>query len=238
MPQFKVYSDANGTVNSTLISLPEQGIIVVDTQASLEGGREVLRQAEGQVLFVFNTHEHFDHVSGNAAIGGRIISSTPAREAMLANDMNEGLPNCHFNEQLHLHVGGEIIRMQRFGGHCPGAAIMYLPQRRLLLTGDLIFNGRVPWMGQADYPTWIAALNELSTWEVDTVIPGHGPLGGKELLTQQRELLESFVTDVQSWQAGGTNEETMLELAATKYNVKPDWYNMLRLAFKRVPQQS
>lgn len=235
MSKFEVYSDANGTVNSTLISIGDQGVIVVDTQASEDGGREVLNQLEGQLLFVFNTHEHFDHVGGNSVFGCRIISSTAAREAMVASDMGNGLPNCHFNHQLHLHIGGEDVRLQQFGGHSPGASIMYLPQRRILLTGDLIFNGRAPWMGQADFPTWITALTELSTWDVETVVPGHGPVGGKELLLEQRAMLEDFVADVQGWRQAAKTEAEMIELAAERYGVKPNWHDMLRMAFKRVP---
>lgn len=236
MSKFKVYSDASATVNSTLISVGDQGVIVVDTQASKEGGHEVLNQLEGQLLFVFNTHEHHDHTGGNSVFGCRIISSTAAREAMTAASMTTGLPNCHFNEQLHVHIGGEEIRLQHFAGHCPGASVMYLPQRRLLLTGDLIFNGRAPWMGQADFATWIAALAELATWDVEIVVPGHGPVGGKELLQEQQTMLENFVADVQGWQQAAKTEAQMLELAAARYDVKPNWHDMLRMAFKRVPK--
>ncbi len=237
MSQFKVYSDPGGTVNSTLIEVGDQGVIIVDTQASEEGGREVLTQAAGrELLFVFNTHEHFDHTGGNSVFGCRIVSSTAARDAMLQSAMTSGLPNCHFNQQLHMHIAGEEVRLQHFGGHSPGSAVMYMPRRRLLLTGDLVFNGRAPWMGQADFPTWIAALTELSTWEVDTVVPGHGPVGGKELLLEQRSTLESFVADVQVWQRAGKTEEEILQLVAEKYAVKPDWYNMLRLAIKQANQ--
>mgnify|MGYP000885556535 FL=1 len=236
MSRFKVYSDASGTVNSTLISIGDQAVIVVDTQASEEGGRLVLNQVEGQLLFVFNTHEHHDHIGGNPLFDCRIISSTAAQEAMVADNVSAGLPNCHFDEQLHMHTGGEEIRLQHFGGHCPGASVMYLPQRRLLLTGNMIFNGRAPWMGQADFPTWIAALAELSTWDVETVVPGHGPVGGKELLREQQTMLQNFVADVQGWQHAAKTEAEMIALAAERYGVKPNWYDMLRMAFKCVPR--
>lgn len=235
MSQFKVYTDANGTVNSTIIPIGEHGVVVVDTQATVAGGKEVLEQLDGELLFLFNTHEHHDHIGGNSLFGCRIISSTATREAMLENDISEGLPNCHFNHQLHMHIGGEDIRLQHFGGHCPGASVMYMPRKKMLLTGDLVFNGRAPWMGQADFPVWIAALRELATWDVETVVPGHGPVGGRELLQQQQTMLESFVADIQEWRAAGGNEDQLVELAAAKYAVKRDWYNMLRLAFKRVP---
>lgn len=238
MSQFKVYSDADGTVNSTIISIGEHGVVVVDTQASEAGGREVLQRINGELLFLFNTHEHHDHIGGNVLFGCRIISSTAAREAMLENNVAVGLPNCHFNQQLHLHLAGEDIRLQHFGGHCPGASVMYMPRRKMLLTGDLVFNGRAPWMGQADFPAWIAALSELATWDVETVVPGHGPVGGKELLLHQQAMLESFVADVQEWKVLGKLEAELVELAAAKYAVKPDWYSMLRLALQRVPSQS
>ncbi len=224
-----------GTVNSTLISVGEQGVIVIDTQAGEDGGREVLQQIAGrEVLFVFNTHEHSDHTGGNGLFGCRIISSTAARTAMLQSGMTKGLPNCHFTQRLHMHILGEEVHMQHVGGHSPGSAIMYLPERRLLLAGDLVFNGRVPWMGQADFSRWIATLTELSTWDVEIVVPGHGPVGGKEILVEQRKMLERYVADVQAWRQADRSEEEMVQLAAVSYDVKPAWHNMLRLAIKQV----
>ncbi len=236
MPKFKVYSDPEGTVNSTLLSIDDRSTIVIDTQANEAQGRALLAQVQGRVLFVFNTHEHGDHIAGNRLFAGPIISSLQAKEAMLAEGMADGLPNCCFSEQLRLQIAGEEIRMQHFGGHCPGLAIMYLPQSGLLFTGDLVFNGRAPWMGHADFSRWIAVLEELATWDVQTVVPGHGCLGGKELLLHQQETLENFVADVQSWRNTGKGEAEMVELAAAKYAVKPAWYDMLRLAFRRVPR--
>jgi glyoxylase-like metal-dependent hydrolase (beta-lactamase superfamily II) len=50
-----------------------------------------------------------------------------------------------------------------------------VPQRKLLFAGDLVFRGRIPFVGQADSGQWIAALDKLLTFEPAVIVPGHGP---------------------------------------------------------------
>lgn len=214
------------TVNSSLVSLKE-GVIVIDTSVSEEGAREVFTAAGqlGKVLYVVNTHEHGDHVAGNHLFSCPIISSAIAREGMLKASVS-ALPTLVFSHELEL-FGSEPIFFKHFGGHSPGSAVVYFPQRGLLFTGDLVFAGRVPYMGQAEYRRWLAALTELEGWKVDTVVPGHGPQGGKELLVGQRQWLEKYVQDVLSWTAQGLSLQEMLQRVLSQHQVVERWYPMI-----------
>ena len=53
--------------------------------------------------------------------------------------------------------------------------MVYVPKLRMLFAGDLVFRGRVPFVGQADSGHWITALDELLAFPIDLVVPGHGP---------------------------------------------------------------
>jgi glyoxylase-like metal-dependent hydrolase (beta-lactamase superfamily II) len=69
--------------------------------------------------------------------------------------------------------------------HTPEDQVLYLPTERVLFAGDLVFRGRVPYVGQADSRHWIAALGDLLKLEPRVVVPGHG-----EVSTTAREDLE------------------------------------------------
>jgi glyoxylase-like metal-dependent hydrolase (beta-lactamase superfamily II) len=56
--------------------------------------------------------------------------------------------------------------------------VVWLPQRRVLFAGDLVFRGRIPFVGQADSAHWIQALDTLLGFDAQLVVPGHGPVSG------------------------------------------------------------
>ncbi len=57
--------------------------------------------------------------------------------------------------------------------------MVYLPKEKILFAGDLVFRGRIPYVGQADSGHWIKALQILLAFETDTIVPGHGPLSAQ-----------------------------------------------------------
>ena len=60
--------------------------------------------------------------------------------------------------------------------HTPEDLAVYLPQRRVLYAGDLVFRSRIPFVGQADSRNWIASLDRLLALDTAVIVPGHGPL--------------------------------------------------------------
>ena len=70
---------------------------------------------------------------------------------------------------------------------------IFVPEHGVLLTGDNVFSGRTPYVGDADVPRWLEVLTKLHALGPDVVIPGHGPVGGKEILVRQRDWLEAFL---------------------------------------------
>lgn len=98
-------------------------------------------------------------------------------------------------------------------GDCVGEgdAVVYLPQQKVLFAGDLALVGFVPYFQGRTLTArnWIAALKRLeAAMEEDVVVvPGHGQLGGKELLTQQREFLEALLAAVNAAVTAGQKVE-------------------------------
>lgn len=222
------------TVNSTVVVMGE-GVLVVDTSVDEETAREVYTEAtkQGEVRYVINTHEHWDHLAGNKFFSCPIISTAAAREQMLAAPGKPKLPTLVFSQQVDLYLG-EQVTLKHFGGHSPGSAVVYFPERKLLFTGDLVFANRMPYMGQANFSKWLAALAELESWDVEVVVPGHGPQGGSELLAEQRRWLENFIGDVMRWNGEGASSGEMLQRVLSQHEVPERWQPMVEKAIELI----
>ncbi len=83
-------------------------------------------------------------------------------------------PTLTLNDQITLHRGGREIRILHLGrGHTAGDVIVYLPDERVVITGDLFYGG-LPYMGDAFLPEWIDTLERLKELEFDVLLGGHG----------------------------------------------------------------
>jgi glyoxylase-like metal-dependent hydrolase (beta-lactamase superfamily II) len=60
--------------------------------------------------------------------------------------------------------------------HTTEDLVVYLPGAGVLLAGDIVFRGRVPFVGQADSGRWIEALDRLLAFDTRVIVPGHGPV--------------------------------------------------------------
>jgi len=95
--------------------------------------------------------------------------------------------------------------------------VAYLPKEKILVTGDLCVNGN-PWGNNvadpgADYDKWLTVLDTLASWDIKTVVPGHGELGTTATLKQQRAFLEDMLHQVRRGiEAGKSKEELVKEI--------------------------
>ncbi len=60
--------------------------------------------------------------------------------------------------------------------HTPEDWVVWVPKRGVLFAGDLVFRGRIPFVGQADSQNWIASLGRLIELHPKLMVPGHGPV--------------------------------------------------------------
>jgi cyclase len=119
-----------------------------------------------------------------AAIAARSESDPQWAEEMRQkiDGLEITLPTQWFEDRRDLVVGGIEIQIVHLDAHTPGSAVVWAPQLHTLWTGDLIFEGRYPFIGDADIPEWLAVLKELPAFGAETVVPGHGRLCGEETM--------------------------------------------------------
>ncbi|MFT3666864.1 MAG: MBL fold metallo-hydrolase [Piscinibacter sp.] len=179
-----------------------EGVVVIDALGSPALAEELIarirRITPQPVTHVIVTHYHADHIYGLQAFkaaGATVIAQRAAGEYLnsetaaqrLKASREELFPWIDENTRLvpadrwidgptTLTVGGVEFRLIPVGpAHTPEDLVVLVPRLRVLFAGDLVFRGRVPFVGQADSGHWIEALDALLAHDIDVVVPGHGP---------------------------------------------------------------
>ena len=86
------------------------------------------------------------------------------------------VPSEVFEQRRDIVLGDLRIELEHVGGHSPGSCVVWLPQSRVLLSGDLLFVGRYPFVGDADIAVLISALRRVLEFGAEAIVPGHGPM--------------------------------------------------------------
>ncbi|HEX5273246.1 MAG TPA: MBL fold metallo-hydrolase, partial [Gemmataceae bacterium] len=169
----------------------------------------VKKTTDKPIRYVLDTHHHGDHAYGNAVfakVGAGIVAQrncarwlrlNGAREFEEAGkgptgrkDVREStlkVPNLVFDDKLVLDDGTQRVEFLFLGhAHTPGDAFAYLPKHKLLCTGDACVNGAYNYMGHSDPASWVRVMERAQQLDVKLVLPGHGPMAGKDLLEKQK----------------------------------------------------
>jgi glyoxylase-like metal-dependent hydrolase (beta-lactamase superfamily II) len=86
-------------------------------------------------------------------------------------------PNRTFDRELTLRVGAKEVRLTNLGpAHTEADTIVHVPADRIVFTGDLLFNQGHPIVWDGPIANWIAACDHIAGLDVETVVPGHGPI--------------------------------------------------------------
>ena len=122
-------------------------------------------------------------------------------------------PTITFTDKLTLRMGKETIELIYPGrAHTNGNVLVYMPDRKVMVMGDMLFYGYLPyidWRAGSDTQNWIAWLEKLSPWQIDTVIPGHGEVAGKVAFKQQEQYLADLRQRVKEAMTQGLSLEEM-----------------------------
>ena len=184
--------------------ITDDGVVVIDALGSPTLGKELIesirRLTTQPIRYVIVTHYHADHVYGLQAfkaIGATILAHPEGREYLnsdtaqrrLEASRQELFPWIDENtrlvssdrwldaEETTLRVGSFDFVIRHVGpAHTPEDVVVFVPKLGVLFAGDLVFRGRVPFVGQADSQNWIASLGRLIEFHPKVMVPGHGPV--------------------------------------------------------------
>jgi glyoxylase-like metal-dependent hydrolase (beta-lactamase superfamily II) len=121
------------------------------------------------------------------------------------------IPNQTFSEELIFYgARRSAILRTRGAGHTPSDCYLVLPDDNVMFMGDLGFFDRQPYMADGDPQKWGAQLEEMNQSDIETFVPGHGPIGGKAELARQREYIAFLQQSVaRVIEEGGTVEDAI-----------------------------
>ncbi len=104
-------------------------------------------------------------------------------------------PHETFSGRHEIKVGDKTVQLFEVGpAHTKGDTLVYLPEERILYTGDIIFNEGTPISWAGPMSNWIKACDMILDMDVDIVVPGHGAITDKSGVRAIRGYLD-YVTD-------------------------------------------
>ena len=193
-------ANENFISNAGFVIAP-QGVVVIDALGSPGLSRkfiaEIQKITSKPITYVILTHYHADHVYGLQSftdLGAKVIAQTLGREYLtsdtaqqrLATSRVELAPSVNAQTRLvaadiwidrdqTLELSGLSFMISQVGpAHTPDDLAIFVPSEGVLFAGDLVFKGRVPYVGTADSKGWIKSLDKLLTVQPRVIVPGHG----------------------------------------------------------------
>lgn len=199
-----VQPDGSWWINNTGFVAGRRTVVSIDTcsterrtRAYLDKVNEITGRLPGTLV---NTHHHGDHTNGNCLLpGATVISHERCREEMIRTGIQhyEGVwepvewgelelapPFVTFDHRLDVYVDDlkiELIHLTS-AAHTNNDIVAFIPEHRVLFTGDLVFNGGTPFVVMGSVAGAIEALAQISEMDPLVIVPGHGSPGGIEMI--------------------------------------------------------
>jgi cyclase len=159
------------------------------------------------------TGEYFLHCFGQFEFNG--ITFTP--------------PTCTFEGEHSVQVGDKTVQLIEVGpAHTRGDVLAYSPADKTIYTGDILFIEGTPIMWAGPVANWIKACRLIEDMDVDTIVPGHGPITDKLGVARVRQYLEYVRDEARSrYDAGLTPLEAAKDIELKEYSA---WSDSERIA--------
>ncbi len=209
-----------------------QGVVIIDTLLFPHETSELVdlvrRKSKSEVLYVINTHSHFDHVYGNYLFeGAEVIAHELCRQILQkhgAKGLNEAkeqipdlaevqlcLPSITFAKELILRLGDKTLRLMHMPGNTPDSIVVYVREDKVLFAGDTVMP--VPYIVDGDRLELKESLRAIGKLGMDNIVQGHGGviLRGevKETLRSSIAYLDAIYQRVQQEVEGGASKDEL-----------------------------
>jgi len=206
-----------------------RGTLIVDTPLLSQQAKAISDALSAQnhkpVRFIVISHPHGDHILGTDLFGEDVLvignrttyekmgqhSPTWVREWVKTwnwEDQNEveemasahiTPPEVIFQDELTLNIGGLEMWILPLPGHLAESVGVFVPEAGVLITGDTLFCGHHPYMGEANFQMWFESFKKMKELKADLIVPGHGPVCGEEAIDKQQDYMEKMIEIRNQW---------------------------------------
>jgi cyclase len=206
-----VQPDGGWWINNAGFIQRGETVVAIDTCSTERRTRRYLStigELTGSTPAVLvNTHHHGDHTNGNCLVpSATIIGHERCREEIRRSgiarydglfedvewgDLTPAPPVVTFEHRLDLYAGDlrvELIHLTE-AAHTTNDVVAWIPEHRVLFSGDLIFNGGTPFAVMGSVAGSLEALGLIMELEPRVIVPGHGEPGGDDLVDLNAEYL-------------------------------------------------
>ena len=197
-----IATDNEGFISNAGFIVTDDGVVVVDTLGTPSLANLLLTKirsvTDKPILKVIISHYHADHIYGLQVfkdLGAEIIAPKGAMDYLSSPTAEERIEERRFslspwvNEKTYLVYPDVIIsKPMKFkhgkinfildalgSAHSDGDLTLYVEEEGVLFSGDIIFEGRVPYLGDSNTKKWLDTLIQMETGKITALIPGHGP---------------------------------------------------------------
>jgi len=219
----------------------DDAVMVIDTQATPVMAQDVIRRirevTDKPIKYVVMSHYHAVRVLGASAYGAQqVIASQDTYDLIVergAQDMKSEIerfprlfravetipgltwPTMTFVGKMTLWLGKLEVQLIQLGrGHTKGDTVVWLPEERTLLSGDLVEFGATPYAGDAYFKDWPQTLDNIAALKPAALVPGRGaalttPAEVAEGLTGTRNFISDVYASVQEGVKAGRDLNTV-----------------------------
>lgn len=233
-----IQHDGSWCLNNPAFVAAADQVIAIDACAT-ERRTRLFREAIGRlseqpVRTLVNTHAHLDHTFGNylfaedAVIVGHAncraeilhdAPQLPARARQMFPSVEWGAievvaPSLTFEDRLSLYAGElELELIYVSPAHTNTDVVVWLPERKVVIAGDIVFHRGTPFALMGSVAGWLDALDRLRALGAETIVPGHGPVAGPEVLDDVADYLRFVQGSAKAgFEAGAAPLEVAREL--------------------------
>lgn len=210
----------NVSISDAGVIVGDDGLMVIDSLTAPMHAKAMVaairKITDKPFRHLINTHHHGDHVNGNQYIpGAEIIGHPYCRDEVLKAVPGPALwqkrdgwadgteerrilpPTTTIEHKVTYHYGKTVVEVfPMVPAHTYGDLVVYLPQHKILFVGDIGFFYVAPFCQNAHPSNWINVVDQIvGKMDVATIVPGHGPVGGKQQLAEMGDYLRVLRTE-------------------------------------------
>jgi len=226
-----VATDNEGFISNAGVIVTNDGVVVFDALGTPSLADLLLRKirevTDQPIVRVISSHYHADHIYGLQVFkerGAAVWAPVGAEKYLQSENAAERLeerrfslepwvnettrlvePDRYIGVQENFELGGVRFTVSPVGAaHSDGDLTLYVEPDRILFSGDIIFEGRVPFVGDANSRHWLEAIERMEAGQLIALVPGHGAVannpsqviaGMRRYLSYLRETMSAAVKD-------------------------------------------